>query len=591
MDRQTAKTLRQLWNAQIRQLAARNPRLARQVWKNPRKYFARFVEIYQHVSNLPRKLRRKFLGRLATTLAGGAMLLTLGGMTLAAPTATITVDGGVCTLAEAIDSANNDNAAGNGCVDGDGADMLELQSNVTLNAELPSISSEITINGNGHTIDGGNAFRGVNVAFGGSLTINELIITGGVAAETGGGLNNNGTVIINKSTITGNAADLGGGLYNYGTMVLTNSTVSGNMANDGGGLYNAGVLTLNSSTVTGNTAANGGGGIFDFYGDLFLNRSLITGNHATSGYGEVHNVSGTVYTNNFNVVGYGNSSRSNISLGPSDLVPVGAVTTVLNPTLANNGGPTLTHALVSSSIAIDTSPNGDCAASPISGQDQRGYIRNADGNGIPSTHECDTGAYEFGATVPTPTATPTVTLTPTATLTPTSTQTHTPTQTGTPTFTPTPTKTSTASSTPTNTPSNTPTRTPTATSTFTSTPTKTSTPSPTATLTPVNTPSATSTSTLTPTNTVTQTPTQTPSSTFGPSPTDTSTITVTPTLTPSNTSTQTLTPTSTVSPTLTGTLTNTPTSTGTFTPTPKVTPTPTKTPPPGTHVYIPLIYR
>src|SRR5262245_57328272 len=51
---------------------------------------------------------------------------------LSAYSATITVDGTTCTLAEAIDAANNDDAAGNGCADGNGADTIDLQTDVTL---------------------------------------------------------------------------------------------------------------------------------------------------------------------------------------------------------------------------------------------------------------------------------------------------------------------------------------------------------------------------------------------------------------------------------------------------------------------------
>lgn len=71
--------------------------------------------------------------------------------------AAIIVDETNCTLAEAITSANNDSAAGNGCADGSGADTITLQADVTLAAALPSkstapliqIESPITIEGGG----------------------------------------------------------------------------------------------------------------------------------------------------------------------------------------------------------------------------------------------------------------------------------------------------------------------------------------------------------------------------------------------------------------------------------------------------------
>ena len=52
--------------------------------------------------------------------------------------------------------------------------------------------------------------------------------------------------------------------------------------------------------------------------------------------------------------------------------------------------PTQTHALPPGSIAIDAAPSDACPAT-----DQRGEPRNVDGDGAPSDHECDIGAFEF----------------------------------------------------------------------------------------------------------------------------------------------------------------------------------------------------
>jgi hypothetical protein len=62
--------------------------------------------------------------------------------------------------------------------------------------------------------------------------------------------------------------------------------------------------------------------------------------------------------------------------------------------LANNGGPTQTHALPANSPAIDKGPTADCAVTPVNSRDQRGEFRsrNADGNLTPN--ECDIGAFE-----------------------------------------------------------------------------------------------------------------------------------------------------------------------------------------------------
>ena len=71
------------------------------------------------------------------------------------------------------------------------------------------------------------------------------------------------------------------------------------------------------------------------------------------------------------------------SPGSTDLVPSEGLGAILNTTLANNGGPTRTHALVRGSPAIDASPDdADCAAT-----DQRGIRR-------PKGPACDIGAFE-----------------------------------------------------------------------------------------------------------------------------------------------------------------------------------------------------
>jgi hypothetical protein len=100
--------------------------------------------------------------------------------------------------------------------------------------------------------------------------------------------------------------------------------------------------------------------------------------------------------------------------------------------LQNNGGPTLTHALLPGSPAIDA---GDPNFTPPPFYDQRGPGFDRVVNG-----RIDVGLFEVQAgKTPTPTASPTATATPTPTptLTPTVTPTVTPTASATPTATPT----------------------------------------------------------------------------------------------------------------------------------------------------------
>ncbi len=92
----------------------------------------------------------------------------------------------------------------------------------------------------------------------GTSSIDNLIITGGSVAGDGGGITNGGA-----ANGTGDDAQ-GGGILNEGTLVITNSTITGNGAGAGG---------------AGAPSAGGGGGFSGIAGS-------IGGNGANGGYGD-----------------------------------------------------------------------------------------------------------------------------------------------------------------------------------------------------------------------------------------------------------------------------------------------------------------
>ena len=257
--------------------------------------------------------------------------------------------------------------------------------------------------------------RILTVLSGGSLTLNNATITGGNVSTSGGGIYValDSTLIINNSTISGNTAGVrGGGISDHSTMTstLNNSTVSGNTAtSDGGGISKSGggTLTLNNSTVSDNTSTGAaGGGVHNFSSTISLNRSIVSGNTAATNR-EINNAGSgaTANVDNFNIIGHSNDNGSNVAITGTSVVPSGALSSVLNPTLADNGGPTLTHALVLDSSAIDMIPTSDPACDPGVSVDQRGAVRASqvtlgDNRGGLS---CDAGAFEF-ASNQTPTA-------------------------------------------------------------------------------------------------------------------------------------------------------------------------------------------
>jgi hypothetical protein len=232
-----------------------------------------------------------------------------------------------------------------------------------------------------------------------------------------------------------------------------------NIPGKGGGIFTDGEFNVFNSTFSGNRAAFGSGLFADSSGIITL-RNTIIANDMNS-----ENCSAPVLDGGHNLQFPGHSCGESIPSNDPGLGP-----------LADNGGSTLTHALLPGSSAIDAGNPAGCEADilgTILTTDQRGAARpvDGDGNGIAI---CDIGAFEFEAAVPTPTPTETSTSTPTSTPTATPTETST----STPTSTPTATTTETPTSAPTETPTATPTEPPTSTPTNTPAPTDTPTPTP-----------------------------------------------------------------------------------------------------------------
>src|SRR4029077_1270322 len=155
-------------------------------------------------------------------------------------------------------------------------------------------------------------------------------------------------------------------------MTVRNCTISGNSVDGtgmvimyGGGIRNFGNLQIASSTIAHNSVSgeNGafGGGIYGFASPR-TDSSIIALNSAPTGPDFTGGVA--LQSDGYNIIG--NNADAVLSSQPTDQIgtPAAPIDPLLGP-LANNGGPTLTHALQSGSPAID---HGDPAASP---EDQR----------------------------------------------------------------------------------------------------------------------------------------------------------------------------------------------------------------------------
>ncbi len=293
------------------------------------------------------------------------------------------------------------------------------------------------------TISAGGASRVLEVQAGAVVAMNDLVVRDGVAAPQGGGILNFGELSLDRVAVTDNLENStgtsfelgGGGIYNgdgavlnltdstvsdnatvaqpgggiYGffnsTINITRSTVSGNVGGDvAGGLRSLGTTNVINSTFSGNTStAWHGGAMFLTDGAVTISNSTIVGNNAPGGtagglmvatFGApvsvsiADNIIADNGTYNCQIEGGGaavlTSLGGNVTTDPScsligsdqDVGPGGALVDVL----ADNGGPTLTHALLVGSPAIDAAI-GVCPAT-----DQRGVSRDA---------ACDVGAFEF----------------------------------------------------------------------------------------------------------------------------------------------------------------------------------------------------
>ncbi len=309
---------------------------------------------------------------------------------------------------------------------------LALGKNVTIDASAAP----------GLSLSGNNADRVLIVNAGTTATVKYLTVRNGFGWQLAGGILNNGSLTLDHVTVTQNvmatdAGDFwqgGGGIYNgdSSTLNLIDSSVTDNNARwSGGGVYSFfnSTTTIVRSTISGNTAGDVGGGIRSL-GNMTITNSTISGNASTGWHGgAIFHTDGTmeivnstiannrgpewapsaIFNGSFggpaptltltNTIISGNQwyacehwTGANILIsGGNNLIqddtcnPIASDKIGVNPllgALADNGGPTWTHALLAGSPAIDA---GNAAACPAT--DQRGVVR-------PQGAQCDIGSYE-----------------------------------------------------------------------------------------------------------------------------------------------------------------------------------------------------
>lgn len=285
-----------------------------------------------------------------------------------------------------------------------------------INAYIVTLTNS-TVSGN-TAVYGGGIYAEIVTLTNSTVSDNNVEATGDHLPSTfGGGIAAN-IVTLTNSTVSGNhattGASRGGGIFAWVGVTLVNSTVSGNTvgadaSNKGGGIYSRGYVTLANSTVSGNQA-NGpgslGGGVYqyDSNGDasLSVSGSIIAGNSATVGSPDLAPDPESIAVANsvsYSLIG------DTTGLSPSELAAInGGAGNLINQNallgpLADNGGPTQTHALLAGSPALDAGdpnfnpadPDGDPMTDDALPHDQRGapFARVVGGR-------IDMGAFEAG---------------------------------------------------------------------------------------------------------------------------------------------------------------------------------------------------
>lgn len=291
-------------------------------------------------------------------------------------------------------------------ITGSGANVLTVRRNAAASFRIFTVRGNSTVRISGLTMTNGNQGSGgaILVGFGsastGTVTLANVAVTNNTAPNTlGGGIAVGfGSLTLIDSTVSGNHSNgVGGGggggigVINSATVSVVNSTISGNDSTTfGGGLYSTGMalVTITNSTVSNNTAPQGGG--LYTSGTINVGSTIVANNSATGGTGP--DLSGAFNSLDYNL--FENTSGATFT-GTTTHDITGQDPQLLP--LSPNGGPTETHALSSTSPAIDQ------GKSFGSTTDQRGQPRPFDIASIaPATggDNSDIGAFELQNSTP-----------------------------------------------------------------------------------------------------------------------------------------------------------------------------------------------
>jgi beta-glucanase (GH16 family) len=327
-------------------------------------------------------------------LAGSTIMLSSGPLVVSGKTVTvdasaapgITLSGGGSDRVLIVDAGATANLSHLTLADGYGWQLAGgILNNGTLSLDHATVTNNVMATDAGDFWQGGG---GIYNGDGATLYLVDSTVSDNTAAWSGGGVYSffNTTTLIERSTISGNVSnDVGGGIRMLGNATIVNSTLSGNTSTGwyGGAIFHTdGVMDMVNSTVANNVAPDYApaavfvGTFTDASATLNLTNSIVA-NNVTEGCFLAPFGAGAVAINS---AGHNLASDGTCFLTAAGDQPN---TDPLLAPLADNGGPTQTHALSAGSPAIDAADAGVCPAT-----DQRGIAR-------PQGAGCDVGAYEL----------------------------------------------------------------------------------------------------------------------------------------------------------------------------------------------------
>lgn len=294
---------------------------------------------------------------------------------------------------------------GNGVTIGAGVKMIQISGTVSFIDSVIS-SNSATSHGGGiyangvtkltllRTLVSSNTTTLLGYAGGITSFSTTIIITDSIIQNnTGGGMYVDGALTMSGTLVEGNSGPNGAGngleIFGSASATITNSTFSANTGSAHGGGVNksgSGSLTIDSVSFISNqgiSGSQGGEAIFVSGGAVTIKNALFAGN--TNKNGTLSHCwldAGTLTSlgNNLEQIPIGGSTGCKLTAG-TDIVTSASFISIVN-TLADNGGPTKTHALVPGSPAINKGGVGQT-------KDQRGALR-------PQGIATDIGAFEIG---------------------------------------------------------------------------------------------------------------------------------------------------------------------------------------------------